>query len=498
MAATSDSHSARKRSAVCINWSRDDLLKTLSCALCDRVFDDDGRAPRSLHCGHHFCTACIGARTHQNSARKWSVSCPIDHEETPLTKNDASTIGKCFAVAIEVERVRAAGRVPFRVNVHNLAGDVRPVVALSSDKVGDLKLCIRESRSECAERLQRLLLHGADGNLTLLEDDAATLGALGLDSGDRVVTVVVRDGYRGGDYVRTNFRDVGQFTSPVGMCVSNNYELFVADTGRRRGMFAGIRVLRASDGMHLRAYEWPSGGDDDDDDDDVSGSPSFVCLSPNGEFVIAVEQTPGRHVRVLRAADCTLVRSFPINQGGEFPIAPAGICMSPDGELLYVSDDLHYNAVFVVRLADGSIERMLGSRGRGDGQFSSPCGVCLTPNGELMYVADRNNHRVQVIQTSDGAHVRTLGGDGARNGSGQFSYPQEVMVSGEWLLVAEYGNHRVQVVSAANGAHEMNIAMPPRPDPTRCDFLNRACLSPAGNGQLLVSDSSGCIVVYTA
>jgi sugar lactone lactonase YvrE len=333
----------------------------------------------------------------------------------------------------------------------------------------------------------------------VLEDDEATLIALGLDSGDRTIAVVMRDGFRGGDHVYTIGRDVGCFTRPVGMCVSKSGDLFVADVGARRGFRPGIRVLRASDGVHMRSYEWPveDNDDDDDDDDGCGGStccPSFVCLSPDEEFVIAVEQTAGRHVRVVRAADCALIRSFPILD----TISPAGVCMSPDGRLLYISDDVNHHAVFVVRLDDGRLVRMIGSRGDGDGEFDSPTGMCLTPDGELMYVADRNNHRVQVIRTSDGEHVQTFGTAGIRNGSGRFSYPQDVMVSGKWLLVAEYGNHRVQVVSAANGAHETSIAMPTRPDQTRCDFLNRACLSPVGNGQLLVSDSSGCIVVYTA
>jgi hypothetical protein len=128
--------------------------------LCDRLFDNAERAPRSLHCGHHFCTACIGKRIQRVSVRgKWHITCPFDHEETSVAKNDVSTLGKCHAVANEVAHMRAAGLVPFRVQIRNMAGEVWPVVAMPCDKVGDLKLCIRESRAECATRLQRLLLY---------------------------------------------------------------------------------------------------------------------------------------------------------------------------------------------------------------------------------------------------------------------------------------------------------------------------------------------------
>ena len=69
------------------SFSVEQMADTTLCPHCSRRFDDGDRLPRNLACGHTFCTACLGARIRQESARKWSIACPLDHEETSLKKN---------------------------------------------------------------------------------------------------------------------------------------------------------------------------------------------------------------------------------------------------------------------------------------------------------------------------------------------------------------------------------------------------------------------------
>ena len=45
---------------------------------------------------------------------------------------------------------------------------------------------------------------------------------------------------------------------------------------------------------------------------------------------------------------------------------------------------------------DGSFQHAFGSRGSGDGEFSSPWGLAIA-NG-LLYVSDEGNHRVVVLE----------------------------------------------------------------------------------------------------
>ena len=127
MASDADS---RKRKAVML--TADEEYNIISCALCRRPFDDNERAPRNLSCGHTFCTVCLSARIRQESARKWSIACPLDQEETLLKKNETSTLGKNFVCIAELKRIVAAGPVPFRVHIRNMAGDTWPLVVAAA------------------------------------------------------------------------------------------------------------------------------------------------------------------------------------------------------------------------------------------------------------------------------------------------------------------------------------------------------------------------------
>ena len=133
----------------------------------------------------------------QLSARKWSIACPFDQEETPMKKNDAATLGKCFAVVAEIARLVATGALPFRVHIRNMVSDSWPLVVAADDTLDDLKLRIHEVRAECVVNLQRFMNQREDDEFVVLDDeydDDETLCSLGICD-ERVVTVVMRDAY---------------------------------------------------------------------------------------------------------------------------------------------------------------------------------------------------------------------------------------------------------------------------------------------------------------
>ena len=391
----SDVGSARKRNFRQITLSHNDVFLLISCTRCNRRYDDDARTPRSLHCGHTFCTACLGALVQQQSARKWSIACPLDGEQTPLKKNDATTLGTCFSVVAEIARLRVAanGALPFRVHIKNMAGDSWPLVVAANDTLGDLKRRIHEVRAECAERLQRLMIQGADNELVALENnDAATLGSLGIGD-ERVVTVVMRDGFGGVAYVRS--------------IVCKHMDYIMCTTLDGNVMFVEFA--------------------------DDNGQESW-------------------HVRTVRPSDSSTVTTISLSViSRNRPRCIADMCASHDGALLLATNN-DDDRVQVLHQGDGALARILGSYGQGAG-FSSRR-VCLSPNGEHLFIGDSRNHRVRVMRVSDGAHVRTIGGSGELS---DMIHGVCVTPDGERLFVADYANHRVVAFRVADGTHDFSI-----------------------------------------
>jgi len=104
-----------------------------------------------------------------------------------------------------------------------------------------------------------------------------------------------------------------------------------------------------------------------------------------------------------------------------------------------------------------------GSRGNGNGQFSSPWGVTVDQRNNQVVVADDNN-RIQVFDEK-GGFIRAFGSSGS--GDGQLNQPDGVVVDSQGnYVVADNGNHRVSVFNS-NG-----------------QFLRKFGSSGNGNGQL--------------
>ena len=129
MSISSDKNSAASAARPPAAHSPEQLFALISCALCEARFDDAERAPRSLGCGHSFCTACVQARIQQRSARKWSIACPTCAEETEVKQGQAVRLGKCFAQLALINALEnEVGPLPFRIHLKTMGGEMLPVL----------------------------------------------------------------------------------------------------------------------------------------------------------------------------------------------------------------------------------------------------------------------------------------------------------------------------------------------------------------------------------
>ncbi len=120
---------------------------------------------------------------------------------------------------------------------------------------------------------------------------------------------------------------------------------------------------------------------------------------------------------------------------------PTSIACDADGNVYVVDTNNHR-----VQKFDGKLGQYLmkfGSRGNGEGQFSSPWGVAVDRIRGYVYVVDSANFRVQKFDHS-GEFIMQWGSFG--NGDGQFYFPRGVAVdpSDGAVYVVDMGNHRIQ------------------------------------------------------
>ena len=441
------------------------------CALCARAFDESERAPRMLVCGHTFCTACVGERLLKTGGRTgpWRFTCPVDQVATSVTRGNVALL--------ELNSSCASAEAPlFRIHLRNMAGDtVSMLIVSATSTIGDVKRALYDSNHVYVVYQQRLSMQGADGELVVLNDDTAMLGALRIGR-EQVVNVVVQDPFSGGAYVRTiccSDEEVdgwrfgccvcvspcGQFVfvSDLGIhhqvsmirmtnglcerifafesdfgtadiCVSRDGSLLFVATGFRVDMF------RVEDGVLVRSIDVAEG----DGDHQLHFQICDMCLSVDGEFLFVKEGGGIKRIQVVRVSDASYVRSIALT------FNPMSMRLSVDGESLFVvasrHPDVAYEApVHVVRVKDGVHIRTLGSRGLG--YFHSPAYVCASRDGEFLFVSDSLANCVHVLHTSDGAYVHSFGSKGERSDDGRFSHPGHMCLSasGEQLLVADGG-----------------------------------------------------------
>jgi len=65
----------------------DSFTRNFECPICFHPFDNISCQPRTLICGHTFCTICLNKtliNENINGARISKISCPLDREITKI------------------------------------------------------------------------------------------------------------------------------------------------------------------------------------------------------------------------------------------------------------------------------------------------------------------------------------------------------------------------------------------------------------------------------
>ena len=91
---------------------------------------------------------------------------------------------------------------------------------------------------------------------------------------------------------------------------------------------------------------------------------------------------------------------------------------------------------------DGRLERTVGGRGSGDGEFASPHDVEAAADGSI-YVVDSGNDRVQVFD-ADLRHRATFGA------ALRLSGPKYLAFDGDRIWLADEYNHRILLLDRAH------------------------------------------------
>lgn len=173
-------------------------------------------------------------------------------------------------------------------------------------------------------------------------------------------------------------------------------------------------------------------------------SPAGLAMSPEGDLWVA--DTGNHRIQKLRALreEVATVLGQPLavlGRRGRGPGAwesPSGLAVDSRGNL-FVADTGNHR---IQKLSpQGRFLAAWGRRGAGPGELESPAAVAVGP-GDVVYVADRGNHRIQAFDPA-GRLLRVWGSRGSENG--QLQEPRGLAVDALGnVYVADTGNDRIQ------------------------------------------------------
>jgi len=122
---------------------------------------------------------------------------------------------------------------------------------------------------------------------------------------------------------------------------------------------------------------------------------------------------------------------------------PYSVACNSQGEIIIADKDNHRIQVFD---RNGKFMLKFGSKGRGNGQLKQPGGVTVDQRNNQIVVSDSANHRIQIFDEK-GTFLRVFGSNG--QGDGQFGGPRGLVVDQQGkYAVADHSNHRVQIFNS--------------------------------------------------
>ena len=216
----------------CAALSARALYLLISCQYCKRVFDADENIPRALMCGHSCCTVCLGVCIRSASKKMYAVKCPCCGSDTPAVNNQVTSLAPAHGTLALLHAQRAAGPLPFRVHVKNLAGDMLTIIALPDFPLANIRAQLFELNNIYVEHLQRLVCIGEDGRqVEAFDDYTEPLQKLGICN-ESLLHVVMLDDFAGGKYVEYMDFDknvvplTNQLQCSVTTCVTRDGNVF--------------------------------------------------------------------------------------------------------------------------------------------------------------------------------------------------------------------------------------------------------------------------------
>ncbi|NUP90790.1 MAG: SMP-30/gluconolactonase/LRE family protein [Candidatus Sumerlaeia bacterium] len=217
--------------------------------------------------------------------------------------------------------------------------------------------------------------------------------------------------------------------TPTGMTFDAEGNLWVADT------HYGRILVYSPDGELVRQFGEAG---------DAPGQmifPTDVALDGEGHAYVTEY---GVRVRILKFTTAgQFVEEWNPKEeatGDDFLMRPMALVWEPQRGGLLVADSCHHR---LVRMSPGGeILEVIGSEGRGPGQFRYPYDVAVDPDGDI-YVVEYETARVQRL-APDGSPRAAWGSPGTD--PGELWSPWGVAVRGDGaLVVANTENHRLEV-----------------------------------------------------
>jgi sugar lactone lactonase YvrE len=151
-------------------------------------------------------------------------------------------------------------------------------------------------------------------------------------------------------------------------------------------------------------------------------SPVGLCQGPD-DSIYACDSEQVAIYR-LAAADGRLLQELPLSEDVRRPVA---LQYRQTTDELFVVDVAAHNLKVLSR--DGRLQRTIGQRGDGPGEFNFPCDLAV--DRDLLWIADTGNHRIQGLTFAGAARV-TFGRAGDTPGA--LALPKSIAVDSDGHL----------------------------------------------------------------
>ena len=224
----------------------------------------------------------------------------------------------------------------------------------------------------------------------------------------------------------------GQLSSPAGIAIDSNDNIYVADSNNSR-----VQIF-TSDGTYLDQFGAFGIGNGE------FREPVDIAINSTGHIYVADRI---RNIISIFSNDGTYQSHFGGDGGGDYEFRNLRSITIDSSDNLYVSDTANHRISIFSN--DGTYQRHLGSHGTGDGQFDRPNGIAIDSSDNI-YVSDTNNDRVQIF-SNDGTYKKQLGGIINGTGDGQFNAPRHIALDSDGsVYVVDSINDRIQKFSTSS------------------------------------------------